>query len=86
MIAYDEKELTNQFLCMSAKVDPHVADSFDYMQANSIYEVTREHLREIGEEGADQKYFINAGRRAVFRSPADRSLAEIDTTFGEVVR
>ena len=33
---------------------------------------------------ADQKYFINSGRKAVFNYPNDRSIATIDTTYVQI--
>ena len=44
MNLYDEKELTNQFLCKSAKFiiyDEKTPQAMSFQQANSIYEVTR---------------------------------------------
>ena len=75
---YDEKELTNQFLCMGIKLKKLDANSVSFQQANSIYEVTRQHLREVGEPEADQKYFINSGRKVVFNDAKDKSVGAIE--------
>eukprot|EP00355_Strombidium_rassoulzadegani_P000924 CAMPEP_0168615352 /NCGR_PEP_ID=MMETSP0449_2-20121227/4459_1 /TAXON_ID=1082188 /ORGANISM="Strombidium rassoulzadegani, Strain ras09" /LENGTH=165 /DNA_ID=CAMNT_0008656087 /DNA_START=155 /DNA_END=649 /DNA_ORIENTATION=+ len=55
-------------------------------QANSIYEVTREALREQGQKEADQKYFINSGRKAVFNlgEGSDKSIASIGNMFVQI--
>lgn len=34
-------------------------------------------MREQGEKEADQKYFINSGRKAVFDDPDDKSIANM---------
>ena len=52
--SYDEKDLANQFLCMSSKFlqfDETKKNELSYQQANSLYEVTRKHLKET--EDAD---------------------------------
>ena len=70
--AYDEKELTNQYLCMSVNFKPlddgtTPAKQVVFEQASSIYEETRAALREQGEHKiADTKYFVNAARKWVF--------------------
>jgi hypothetical protein len=75
---FDEKELKNKFLCMGAKLliyDPDQPQELSFQQSNSIYEELREHLREEGDADADQKYFINSGRKAVFGYENDKSIA-----------
>ena len=67
---YDEKELKDQFLCMSAKLlqfDDNNEKELSFQQANSIYEDQRQALIEQGAEEARNKYFINNGRKAVFK-------------------
>lgn len=75
---FDEKELKNKFLCMGAKLlifDQDKPKELSFQQSNSIYEELREHLREEGDPDADQKYFINSGRKAVFEYEKDKSIA-----------
>ena len=45
---YDEKDMADNFLCLSArfKVDPEIPYLVAFDQANSIYEVTRQALRD----------------------------------------
>ena len=82
---FDEKDLADQFLCMSAKFvqfDESKHNELSFQQANSLYEVTRQHLRETEDaEIADQKYFINAGRKVVFNYPNDKSVGKVETTY-----
>ena len=82
---YDEKELTNQYLCMGVNFKQLKDGSTDapqlaFEQANAIYEETRKALREQGENKiADQKYFVNAARKWVYDIEGDdRSVASID--------
>jgi hypothetical protein len=75
---FDEKELKNKFLCMGAKLlifDEQKPQELSFQQSNSIYDELREHLREEGDPDADQKYFINSGRKAVFGYENDKSIA-----------
>jgi hypothetical protein len=85
MNTFDERELKDQFLCMSAKYlifDEKHTNQLSFQQANSIYDNMRAHLREIGDgDIADQKYFINSGRKAVFNAANDRSIASMDSTY-----
>jgi hypothetical protein len=49
MIIYDEKELTNNFLCLSANlsiIDESKPNELKLQQANTIYEITRIALKE----------------------------------------
>ena len=72
---------------MSAKFlafDEKTPNELSFQQANSIYEQTREHLREVGEPDADQKYFINSGRKAVFENENDKSVAIMKQMYVQV--
>lgn len=88
-ILFDEKELINQFICLSVRFlqfDPNKANELSFQQANSIYEVMRQHLRETGEkEMAAQKYFVNSGRKAVFQTGPDKSVAQMQATYKDVI-
>ena len=47
---YDEREITNSFLCLSAHFEPTGQENIlAFKQANSIYPETREALREQGD-------------------------------------
>ena len=53
MIMFDEKELTNNFLCLSANlsvIDDNKPNELKLQQANTIYEITRIALKEQGAE------------------------------------
>jgi len=63
---------------MGAKLlifDPDQPKELSFQQSNSIYDELRVHLREEGDSDADQKYFINSGRKAVFNYENDQSIA-----------
>ena len=81
MTIVDEKDLTNQFLCMSVKFlqfDHTRSNELSFQQANSIYDNMRAHLRETGDaEIADQKYFINSGRKFVFNRDGNKAESEV---------
>lgn len=72
---------------MSAKFlqyDDHDKSKVSFQQANSIYEITRQALRETGAEEADQKYFINSGRNMNFNQE-DKSVALMEPAFVQIL-
>ena len=80
----DEKQLKDQFVCMGSKFQERTKKHLSFLQANSIYEQTRQSLREVGEKQADQKYFVNTGRSGVFTHPTDKSVGFMKSTFTDV--
>ena len=84
---FDEREMSDNFLCLSARftVDPEYPYLVAFDQANSIYEVTRQALRDQGDEAslkqANQKYFVISGRYFAFEQfdKAEKSSAAITT-------
>ena len=66
---YDEKDLIQKFICMSSKFlihDESKPNELSFQQANTIYDHTRQYLREIEDPDSEQGYFINPGRQATF--------------------
>lgn len=74
---------------MSSKfslTDEDKSNELSFQQANSIYDVMRDHLRNTGDADiADQKYFIQPGRKALFNYPHDRSIATVKQTYVQVL-
>lgn len=42
-------------------------------------------MRSLGELEADQKYFVNTGRKAVFNHPTNKSVAYMKSTFKDII-